>query len=395
VRRPSGTRALTTFITAVLLVGFIQLVLGHGTSNAAVTTVKSSSAKARMLARIRHNRGTLDITKTPAAKPVTRRLRQHASSWTSLGQNVVGPVSATVRSSGRSIFVRGSNNSIYHRYASGETNWGAWESVGGNITSAVGVDPDFDRENLDIAARGTDGKVWHRAYGFNEPWEQIGDLSIQGTPVVRHYASTDAIIFARGADNAVWMIDQVNFTWQNWVSLGGNITSDLDIAWTGGVAGLFGRGSDNQLMYYPLFASNPSWVALGQTLASAPSVSTPDDTKMDVAVRSSDNTVRYRAFAGGVWKAWASMGGTTNDKPVADYMYVNQPIVDFLAHGTDNHTRERQYHSDTGDSSSWFDLGGTATTFPTPLTFTIDVFGGTAREIYVRGKDGAVWSTWA
>jgi hypothetical protein len=179
------------------------------------------------------------------------------------------------------------------------------------------------------------------------------------------------------------------------VSLGGNITSDLDIAWTGGVAGLFGRGSNNQLMYYPLFDTNPTWVALGQTLASAPSVSTPDNTRMDVAVRSSDNTTRYRTFVNGAWKAWISMAGTTNDKPVVGYIYLNQPIIDFLVHGTDNHIRERQYHPDTGDSSAWFDLGSTLTTFPTPLTFTIDVFGGTAREIYARGSDGTVRSTWA
>lgn len=382
-------KALVLSIAMLLLACCAQVFVVSGHSLAATHSMRSPSAKARMLARIRDNRGRLDI----AQSSVKHLMHKRSADWTSLGQSIQGPISATLRSTGRSIFVRGSDNAVHHRYASSESNWGSWETVGGDITSAVGVDPTFDRENLDVVVRGTGGKVWHRAYGFGEPWEKIGDLNIQGTPVVRHYASTDAIIFARGDDNSVWMIDQVNFTWQSWVSLGGDITSDLDVAWGGDSAGIFGRGSDNQLMYYPLNAPNPSWVPMGQTLASAPSVSTPDNTKMDVAVRSSNNTLLYRPFVDGAWKPWIALGGATDDRPMISQMTVfSRHLVSFLVHGTDKHTRQLQYQPDTGEASSWIDEGGIATTYPTPVTFTLS--GGETREVFVRGSDGAVWRAW-
>ncbi|TDD34670.1 hypothetical protein E1287_15870 [Actinomadura sp. KC06] len=335
----------------------------------------------------------------------TMPARPKRSTFWSLGGQIVGPVSTVMRQpAGRSIFVRGTDNGVHHRFSTND-KWGPWENLGGQISSAVAVDSYFDSEKLDLAARGTDGYVWFKAHAAGGPWEKVGDLSIQGAPVIRHFANGDAIIFARGTDNAVWIIAQYERQWQVWGSLGGTVTSDIDVGWTSKVgSGVFARGTGNQLMHFPLFAPEPAWVSLGQTLASAPSVSVPHasppsfanaENRIDVVARGTDNTVRYRPFVDTAWRPWMSIGGDTRGQPVVYPREIFYFEVAFLALGPSTNLLLRTYRPDNNQLSAWEDLGGKTTARPTPQIFLTGNPAGLSGEIYVRGTDGAVWATFA
>ncbi|TDD34663.1 hypothetical protein E1287_15830 [Actinomadura sp. KC06] len=297
-------------------------------------------------------------------------------------------MSATARNGTgeRNIFARGTNNAVYTRHGKPYLVWDPWENVGGQTTSAIGVDPQFDGDRLDLAVRGADGKVWHKAHGLGGAWHKLGDLDIQGTPVVRHFAGGDAIIFARGADNAAWTIYQDKGVWGLWVRLGGDLRSDLDVAWTAGVAGVFGRGANDQLMYYPLSAQEPAWTPLGHVLASAPSLATPSNERIDVAVRGTDNAVWHRALSAGAWGPWMSREGNTSDQPVVDFGYTLGILdVDFLVRSPNNRLWTRAWYPDRGTSTTWLDLEGAISTRPTPLAYPAGF------NIFARGTNGAAW----
>jgi hypothetical protein len=60
------------------------------------------------------------------------------------------------------VFVRGSDNALWHRWYDG--SWSAWESLGGHLTS----DPtaaSWGRDRIDVFARFPDNGLWNRSYG--------------------------------------------------------------------------------------------------------------------------------------------------------------------------------------------------------------------------------------
>jgi len=72
---------------------------------------------------------------------------------------------ATARPSGElDVFVRGTDNAVWHKFWSASGGWSPWGSLGGTATSRPGAAARPSGE-LDVVVRGTDNAIWHRWFG--------------------------------------------------------------------------------------------------------------------------------------------------------------------------------------------------------------------------------------
>jgi len=90
--------------------------------------------------------------------------------WADMGGGFVGNPYAMQYGSDMSLFARGTNNQIYHRYWSYSGQfWSGWGSLGGNLAS----DPfalQYGSSELDVFATGTDGKTDHDTFTPTNGW---------------------------------------------------------------------------------------------------------------------------------------------------------------------------------------------------------------------------------
>jgi len=128
------------------------------------------------------------------------------------------------------------------------TRWSAWESLGGVLTSGVGVSS-WASGRLDTFVRGTDNALWHKWFsGGWSGWESLGGVLTSG-PGVSSWASGRLDVFVRGTDNAMWH-KWFSGGWSGWESLGGVLTSDPDaVSWGPNRIDTFVRGTDNAMWH--------------------------------------------------------------------------------------------------------------------------------------------------
>jgi len=177
--------------------------------------------------------------------------RSRWSGWESLGGVLTSGPGVCSWASGRlDIFVRGTDNRLWHKWYSG--SWSGWESLGGILTS----DPaavSWASGRIDVFVRGTDNALWHKWYnGSWSGWESLGGV-LTSSPGVSSWASGRLDVFARGTDNAMWH-KWYSGSWSGWESLGGILTSAPDaVSWGPSRIDTFGRGTDNALWHkwYP------------------------------------------------------------------------------------------------------------------------------------------------
>ncbi|HVP81489.1 MAG TPA: matrixin family metalloprotease [Nitrososphaeraceae archaeon] len=94
-----------------------------------------------------------------------------------------------------------------------------------------------------------------------------------------------AIYGARNSPNVLWH-KWFDGTWHDWVSLGGNLSSDpAAVSWGPNRIDVFARGTDNALKHIYYNGSWRSWESLGGTLASGPDVSSWGNRRLDIFAR--------------------------------------------------------------------------------------------------------------
>ena len=145
------------------------------------------------------------------------------------------------------VFVRGTDNAVWHRARQGGS-WGAWESLGGSITSSpAAVWQSSDR--LDLVARGYDQALWHRVYsgGAWGAWQRVGG-ELASAPAILSAASGSLEVLALNAAGEALHLAYTGGAWGSWESLGGELTSAPAAAWLEGTTRyLLARGPDNGL----------------------------------------------------------------------------------------------------------------------------------------------------
>jgi Matrixin/Putative peptidoglycan binding domain/Repeat of unknown function (DUF346) len=257
--------------------------------------------------------------------------RSRWSGWESLGGVLSSGPGVCSWASGRlDIFVRGTDNALWHKWYSG--GWSGWESLGGVITanpSAVS----WANGRIDVFVRGSDNALWHKWYaGGWSGWESLGGVLSSGTAVCS-WASGRLDVFVRGTDNALWH-KWYSGGWSGWESLGGVLTSDpAAVSWGNGRIDVFVRGTDNALWHKWYSGGWSGWESLGGVLTSGPGVSSWASGRLDVFVRGTDNALWHKWYSSG-WSGWESLGGVLTSDP--DAVSWGNGRIDVFVRGTDN-----------------------------------------------------------
>ena len=99
------------------------------------------------------------------------------------GSFVGEPVMTAASDKIHDVFVRGSDNTLWHRaYRSG---WGDWKNLGGYITSSPAAT--LRDGQIDVVAAGYDGAIWHMSGNGAtwSAWERLpGDLQFRSAPAI-------------------------------------------------------------------------------------------------------------------------------------------------------------------------------------------------------------------
>ncbi len=192
------------------------------------------------------------------------------------------------------VFVRGADNSLYHRR--GTNTWSKWENLGGLLSSDPAVASSAPG-SLDVFVRGPFAHLWHRSFdGYTwSDWEDLGgNLKSEPAAVSRKPGQLD--VFARGTDDALWHLSCDGMGWSSWRSLGGVLTSGPGVACSPdrGRLDVFVRGVGNTLWHmmgtpkHGSFQWTP-WENLGGSpFASSPAAVSWAHDRIGVFVRGTD-----------------------------------------------------------------------------------------------------------
>lgn len=192
------------------------------------------------------------------------------------------------------------------------------------------------------------------------------------------------LVFARGTDLGLWVIDVTAATPGAWTGLGGWLTSaPAAVSQDAGRFAVFARGTDRAL-WHRLWdgASWSDWASLKGLLAGAPSVASTGFGRIDVAALDDAGVVIHIKYDGAAWSDWRSLGGEC----VGDVALVagSPDRIDIFAHGKDG---ALWTISRIGEAwSDWISLGGKLASAPTAGR------DGLGLHVYARGSDGGIAS---
>lgn len=258
-----------------------------------------------------------------------------AEQWDNMGGKIVGKPAAVAWGPNRlDVFVRGTDNAIYHKAWNGSA-WfpGAgvsdWENIGGVIAGSP-VAVSWGKERLDIFGAGYDGQLHHKWWSPQSGWgpsvagwEAIGG-KVSVNPVVTSWAPGRLDVIIRGYDGAIYHKAFVNNTW------------------------------------YP---SLTDWDSLGGSTIGEPSIVSWSANRLDMVVRGTDNQVYHKAWAGNAWypsqTGWNSLGGIIMSKP--SMVSWGPGRFDIVAAGSDTQIYSKSYQEGSGwypSQSGWYSLGG-------------------------------------
>lgn len=206
-------------------------------------------------------------------------------------------------------------------------------------------------------------------------------------------ASAETLVFARGADNALWMHDGAR-----WTSLGGTLASAPDAAsWGNGRVDVFVRGTDDHL--WQIARENgrwSQWFDLGGTIRGGPSAVSRAPGRIDVVALGADRALWHKAWDGTRWSEWTSLGGELRDGSSPDLASWSDGRLDVFARGTDDALWQKAW--DGAAWSEWTRLGGQLASDPGVVSWgpnRIDVFArGNDRQMWQIAWDGSRWTEW-
>ena len=233
------------------------------------------------------------------------------ANWSRIGGVAAsGPAAASWGSNRLDVFIRGTDDALWHRWWDGAL-WSAWESLGGILTA----DPAAASQgvnSLDVFVRGTDNAIWHRAWNGStwSWWDSLGGIATS-RPAAASSAPGRLDLVVEGTDDGLWHRGWNGSTWSWWDSAGGIATSEPALTASGPErVDVVVRGTDNGLWRRSWNGSTWSaWDSAGGIATSNPAVSSCSAGHLDVFVIGTDGSLWQRGFIGTAWTAWSSVGG--------------------------------------------------------------------------------------
>ena len=161
------------------------------------------------------------------------------------------------------VFVKGTDNALWHKWWDG-TSWSSgWENLGGILTSSPGA-VSWGNNRIDVFVKGTDNALWHKWWDGNSwsNWESLGGV-LTSAPGAVSWGNNRIDVFVKGTDNALWHKWWDGNSWSNWESLGtdGGAVASLTGIWNCDDGGKYYlRQLDNTLWWYgELDPLSPEW----------------------------------------------------------------------------------------------------------------------------------------
>ena len=255
---------------------------------------------------------------------------------------------------------------------------------------------------LDVFVRGSDNALWHRYYASSIGWSGWTTLGGQlaSDPAAVSWGPGRIDVFAQGTDNTLKHIyyDATSGGWSTWYSHGGTLTSGpAATSWGRGRLDVFYRGTDNTLRHIFYASSIGAWSAEfshGGALASSPAAVSWGNGRIDVVATGTNTSVAhvdYDSTQGG-WSPWATIGGTSSSAPALSSWASGR--LDVFARGTDNALWHAYY---TGTWSGWNSLGNQLTSNPGAVSWglgRIDVFAASSATSLLHIYYSGGWSGW-
>jgi len=283
------------------------------------------------------------------------------------------------------LFVKGSDGALWWRHWNSDTLWGAWQSLGGYLTSAPGVTctEDMGGKDIHVFVRGGDGRLWMKTtanYGNSWlSWSQIGGQLLEDTgPAAYRWFDGRIGVFVTGTDNALYHKYYKN-GWSDWQSLGGHLTSSPAAGSspdsTTKFVNVFVRGTDGALWLESYYGSWSGWKSLGGQIApgTAPAAcawyhgtdQSFSEHRNDVFVKGTDGALWHRVNIGtaplgtianmGTWSGWESLGGYLTSSPAAaaSPTCFTYKQIDVFVRGGDNLLWQKTYDNKAKTWSGW------------------------------------------
>ncbi|WP_052070237.1 hypothetical protein [Streptacidiphilus albus] len=225
-------------------------------------------------------------------------------------------------------------------------------------------------------------------------------LASGSSPVTSSWGPDELEVFVRGADGAIWHDwYSTNSGYGHWESLGGTFTSNPAAVSTGtNRIDLYGTGTDGKIWHESWNGS--SWTGwqspigappVGIPSGASPAVSTGPNT-VDIFVRGNDGALWHDWYnSSGGYGSWESLGGGIISDPTA--VSWNSGRLDVFAVAPDNNIWHKYWTSSSG-WGGWEDVIGAPPAGVASGSSPSVTSGANMLDIFVRGKDGAVWHDW-
>jgi hypothetical protein len=160
------------------------------------------------------------------------------------------------------VFVRGTDNALWHKWWDGSSWSSGWENLGGILTSSPGA-VSWGYNRIDVFVKGTDNALWHKWWDGASwsGWESLGGV-LTSAPTVSSWGDNRLDVFVKGTDNALWHKWWAG-GWSGWEFLGadGGAVASLTGVWNCDDGGKYYlRQLGNTLWWYGEPDSlSPSW----------------------------------------------------------------------------------------------------------------------------------------
>ena len=102
------------------------------------------------------------------------------------------------------VFVKGTDNALWHKWWDGASWSSGWENLGGVLTSSPGA-VSWGNNRIDVFVKGTDNALWHKWWDGASwsNWESLGGV-LTSAPTVSSWGDNRLDVFVKGTDNALW-----------------------------------------------------------------------------------------------------------------------------------------------------------------------------------------------
>jgi hypothetical protein len=212
------------------------------------------------------------------------------SDWLPLNGSSKSPPSVIHFPNGSyTIYARGSNNDLWTRTwtpsgSSGEGNWGAWTDKGLPIESSPQTSYSANTDTVNVVARNARNGVINRVLtsGGDFVMDLPSDAAAAGSPTVIDWVNGSegprGDLFTVGPQSAVYQRTNVNLQWTtpDWVSLGGQATSNVHADFGDGQLTLATRDPDGRSADIRTWRAERgwdiTWNSLGGAIATSPTV---------------------------------------------------------------------------------------------------------------------------